>query len=55
MHVSLRYCYTIRKFIYKTLTGTYEGCYTMYFRCVVIEFKHLRMANIKLDNGDGFP
>ena len=37
MHVSLcSYC-TIRILISKTLTGTYERGYTMYFRCVVIE------------------
>ena len=27
----------------------------MNLRCVVIELKHFRMANIKLDIGDGFP
>jgi len=37
MHVSLcSYC-TVRIFISKTLTGTREGGYTMYLRCVVIE------------------
>ena len=31
MHVSLCSCYTIRIFISKTLTGTYEGGYTYVF------------------------
>ena len=31
MHVSLRYFYTIRIIISKTLTGNYEGGYTYVF------------------------
>ena len=50
MHVSLcSYC-TVRILIYKTLTGTYEGGYTMYLRCVVIELWILLyiVANYKI-------
>jgi len=37
LHMSLCSYYTIRILISKTLTRTYEGGYTMYLRCVVIE------------------
>jgi len=37
MYVSLCSYYTIGILVSKTLTGTYEGGYTTYLRCVVIE------------------
>jgi len=48
MHVSLcSYC-TIRILVSKTLTGTYDGGYSMYLRCVVIE--RLLLLYISLKN-----
>jgi len=50
MHVLLCSYYTIRILISKTLTRTYEGGYTMYLRCVVIELWILTyiVANYKI-------